>query len=213
MTNRQEAYRKKQQLRQKQAGFLALLFVGVLWFQFGRSSKPELATLKKPKPTQIASPVKAGPQTMTSPIAEPSPPVELPRFDIEKIASANPFNHSDQLPTPTVAAPSQTTVLPSNPVAIYKTSEGWTAIIDRQIVRQGDLLPTGHRVVSVNRDGVQLQADVNWPRRSAHRDEPSDYTTKDTTSDCALKHVGDIACAPFASDCGQHACRFESFGC
>ncbi|MEZ6090887.1 MAG: hypothetical protein R3C05_23265 [Pirellulaceae bacterium] len=68
-------------------------------------------------------------------------------------------------PTQVVPVSEKEIPLPSNPVAIYKTSDGWAAIIDRQIVRQGDILSTGHRVVHVSHEGIQLQHAGDHPSR------------------------------------------------
>lgn len=154
-------YHRKQKQRKQQAVALAAVFVLVLWFQFGpKMSSPESATAT----LRIASHTAAS-DVSSNEISDVRGPVdtaiELPRLPVETIIAANPFAAPTAIKTETLPqlqpteAPRQE-IAPPAVAAIYKTPMGWAALVDNQIVRAGDRLPTGHEVLDVTPEGIRV---------------------------------------------------------
>lgn len=153
-------YYRQQKLRKMQAAGLAVVFLLVLWFQFGRTTNDaEIVTAASAPPTSVAATIEPERET-------PKPDddaIELPQLSIEQIIAANPFSTPQTAtiiepePQPKIIEAPSEPIAPPAVAAIYKTPTGWAALVDRQVVRPGDYLSTGHRVLDVTPTGIRVE--------------------------------------------------------
>lgn len=151
MNARRKNLKRQQKVRQMQAGALALVFVGVLWFQFGDAIfADKKKDYEKPSTGAVVS-------QKSQPRRSKAEPVELPFLEVDAIAATDPFGVAVEENSP--AEPVRTVVVPEYRLtlnAIYRTSDGWAALINERVVRAGDRLPSGTLIVDVTADGVEI---------------------------------------------------------
>lgn len=149
MSKRQKALERQQRLRKIQAVVLALIFVGVLWFQFGRGG--HMATAKTKKKTKAVAA-----KNLDKKPTQVKAQVKLARLDIETILASNPFGRPAEQVERKPEIVNADSFTPPKVSAIYKAPNGWVALIDSTAFRTGDFLPGGYRVIDITSDGIRL---------------------------------------------------------
>jgi hypothetical protein len=148
-----------------------LVLVGVIWY--GIPATPGSAGAGSP---ETAAPPKEKRPTRVAPRSKLS---AVPLVELAQIIAFNPFEKAQEQPsagsaeTTTIAPATLTTTSkpassqPSPPVsttfqvqAIYATPSGNVAILNGRIIRPGDQLQDGSRVVSISLDGVRIDRDL-----------------------------------------------------
>ncbi len=145
-------------------GLLVIAFVAVLYLQFCTSDESTAmafavdAAVGKPKPIANASPVAS---TAAEPTWSPALPVEyeivtLKSRTLDQIIArhplAKPFTEVTSIEAPEVVEPIEVR-------AIYASSTHSAALIGVTIVRDGEALPDGRRLVTASPDGIKALAD------------------------------------------------------
>ena len=150
--------------RRKQA-FVVLLGIAlsvVLYIQFGPSNEevsqasPDAANVTQETPIPTASNVPLA-MTWSPSLTREYPSISLPSRTIEEIVLRQPMRAATAKET---LLASESMIEPLIVTAIYATPKRSAAIVGTSIVRDGDKLPDGRRLVAASPRGLQTQGNA-----------------------------------------------------
>lgn len=147
---------------------LVVVLVATLWY----GSRP----LPSSTPEGVAA-LSTRSRKARQPAAQKTKP-DWPKFDLNEVIAVSPFGPRTPFgaPTPTESESTESTAIDSVPPpkgdqqrtltaadgelqAIYQTSSGAVAVVNSRIVRPGDLLAEGVRVVEITNDSVVVESE------------------------------------------------------